>query len=189
VVAKTATPRNGREGGRVTLLEARTPHEARPLKIAHGSDALCRDAQLSRAPPSEHRVCGAAPHDSGGYGYWLTGAVYPSEGHPSRCGWSKHAAVGDARPPGRPCAGESSSRCRRDRARVRPDRRRLPSRAAMKPTGPRLAPRATAPVWAPPAASKSVLNARNLPARRRLSAYEHLTGAHVPEALAVRELS
>jgi len=37
------------------------PNEARPLKIAHGSDALCRDAQLSRTPPSDRRVCGAAP--------------------------------------------------------------------------------------------------------------------------------
>ena len=43
------------------FIEARTPHEARPLKIAHGSDALCRDAQLSRTPPSDRRVCGAAP--------------------------------------------------------------------------------------------------------------------------------
>jgi hypothetical protein len=45
----------------VRFVEARTPHEARPLKIAHGSDALCRDAQLSRTPPSDRRVCGAAP--------------------------------------------------------------------------------------------------------------------------------
>ena len=37
------------------------PNEARPSKIAHGSDALCRVNQLSRTPPSDHRVCGAAP--------------------------------------------------------------------------------------------------------------------------------
>ena len=38
-----------------------TPHEARPPKIAQGNDALWRDAQLSRTPPSDRRVCGAAP--------------------------------------------------------------------------------------------------------------------------------
>jgi pimeloyl-ACP methyl ester carboxylesterase len=38
VVANTATPRAVREGGRSALLEARTPHEARPPKIAHGID-------------------------------------------------------------------------------------------------------------------------------------------------------
>ncbi len=54
---------------------ARTPHEARPSKIAQGNAALWRDAQLSRTPPSDRRVCGAAPLQSGGCGYWLTGAV------------------------------------------------------------------------------------------------------------------